>query len=133
MRWCRMIEHGLLKRDWPWVRAGIERICARQRCEFVPEDIYCLIKNGKASLYVNNTRDSFTVAQRTTDGRTGEEGVRLVVTVCDSPADDLLPEFEKIAKDAGCTFMEMDSQRKGFARTGWEVDRIVYRRRLGDG
>jgi len=127
-----MIEHGDLKRDWPMVRKGLEVICARQQCDFIPEDIYHMIKSGRGSLYVNGERDSFMVLRKITHGRTGEEGAEMVVTFCAVGRDsvELIAEIEEIARAAGCTYLEMDSQRRGFARTGWDEDRIVYRRRL---
>jgi len=127
-----MVEHGELKKDWPMVRNGLEVICARQECDFIPEDIYFLIKSGRAALYVNGERDSFTVLRKITHSRTGEEGAEMVVTFCAVGRDslELIAEIEEIARAAGCAYLEMDSQRRGFSRAGWSEDRIIYRRSL---
>ena len=114
------------------VRKGLEAILSKQECDFIPEDIYCLVKTGRAALYVNEERDSFTVLRKITHARTGEEGAEMVVTFSAQGQDSsaLIAEIEGIAREAGCTYLEMDSQRRGFVRTGWKEDRTVYRRLL---
>ena len=42
----------------------------------------------------------------------------------------VLPEIDQLAREMGCAYIEMQSNRKGFERTGWTVHDISYRRRL---
>jgi len=126
------IIHGKLATDWPWVRTGIEKIRERDDAPWLAEDLYCQVKLGAASLYVNEARTSFGIMRPITDAISGEIGIEIVCAYAGS--DDSYPalmnEIDAMAREAGARYVQMASKWKGFSRMGWGVERIIYRREV---
>lgn len=127
-----MIIPGKLNRDWPWVKDGIEVIRKRCNAEWLAEDLYCQIKTGKSSLYVNEAMNAFGIIRPIENPYTGEPGLEILDAYAPigEDTDALMDDIEELAKSKGYVFIQMDSIRKGFERKGWTMKKIVYTRRL---
>lgn len=126
------IIHAHVRQEWHWVRPGLETIIRRNKAYYLSEDIYHRILNGELSLYVNEERNAFAVLRMVSRHTTGETGVYIVALFTEPgmATDEALTALSALAVKSGATYLEMDSRRKGFARTGWDQSFTIYTRSL---
>lgn len=126
-----------IREHWSWVRPGLAEIARENDAAWLPEDIYASIRAGSASLLLaEGDTSGFLVAKVYTEAYEGAKVFYIIA--CFHPAENAQQLYGKavdaMAEELGCAFVEFDSRRKGFERQGgWEIDRIVYRRRLNYG
>lgn len=128
-----MLEATDIRKVWETVRPGLEEIRAEMRADWRPEDLYAMCVNGQATLYTDpGASRGFVVVSRLQNEFTGEP--YLYVHAAWAPGERVgevyLPQIEEIARKAGARFIEILSPRRGFERTGWNLEHVCYRRRV---
>lgn len=122
--------HGELRPNWPWVKEGIENIRRRNKAAWLAEDLYAEIRAGMATLYINEEANSFAIVRPTRDPYTGAHGAELLAVYLEEERGPLEEEFFTYLSNAGAEFLQMDSKRIGFSKIGWDIEKIIYRRRI---
>jgi hypothetical protein len=118
-----------IRKVWEAIRPGLAEIREEMRADWRLEDVYALCFLGKATLYT--AAEGFVILVRMTNEFTGEP--YLYVMACYGRGmvqERYWPDIEMIARQAGCGYVELLSPRRGFERTGWELEHVCYRRRL---
>lgn len=101
-----------------------------------PEDVYAACVNQQAVLWV--TSEGFVVSTTETDPFNGEKTMFLWLAWAVERGNDLVskyqPFFERVAREAGYHQLETRSPFMGLkahlTERGWEVDTVVYTRKL---
>ena len=114
---------------WPSVRTGLEVIQRRTQPDWIPEDIYCALRNNTAFLYAK--WPAFVVIQvlLAASGRT-ELFIWAAFGV--GELDENHEGVEDIARDLDCQSITFFSPRKGWAKNklGYEEVHTLYRKYL---
>jgi len=125
--------HAKLDKEWQWIKPRVEKARTRsQKHRWTVDGIYNIIASGEASLYINDARNSFVVLRPVIDRETGERGASVVVQFFENIEEGkkLIEEMREILKESDIRFVIMTSSFLGFSRMGWEIEEIVYRRRV---
>jgi hypothetical protein len=126
------LERADIRTAWEAVRRGMEQIRTEMRADWRLEDIYALCLWGKATLYT--APEGFVILVRMENEFTAEPYLYVLACHGAGPVQERYwPELERIAREAGCRYVECLSPRRGFERTGWDLEHVCYRRRLDDG
>ena len=132
---------GDIRREWDWVRVGIEEILDKQpQFTFRPEDVYAECINGTATLFID-TNNNFAVTTIETDRHTGKKTFLIWLAWCSSKGlkhysfiGMYVPFFEKVARDFQCSFLENRTslQKLGehYASTGWQLNTMIFTKEL---
>jgi hypothetical protein len=124
-----------IRENWEMVRKGLAEIVAESGAEWMPEDVFRLVENGRASLFMaGDGSPGFIILQKGMISFPREKQIATIIAAW-CPDSDAQGKFmaavEKIARSDGCYSLRMDSTRRGFERRGgWKIDRIVYERTL---
>ena len=111
----KYIPPSELRKNWSWVKEGLEKVRDKGHDTWIVEDIYCDCYEERSMLWIATKEDhavGFMVLQPM--GTTLHVWVAYLLT-----HDDLINGFEhikKIAKQGGCDKLTFTSVRKG-----WEV------------
>lgn len=128
---------GNIYNEWDWVKVGIDEILASvPYLTFRAEDVYALIKNKEAVLWI--IQDGFIVTTTEFDQFSGSKQMLLwLAWVKDRGAARGVKHtefFSKVAKEAGYDSLEIRSSvpelQKYLLDTGWDINTIVYTRPL---
>lgn len=126
-----------IREHWNWVRPGLVEVARENDAAWLPEDIYSSVQAGTASLLLaEGDTAGFLVAQVYTEALGGPKVFYIIAAFHPAGnAQQLYGEaVDETARELGCDVIEFGSLRRGFERQGgWEIDRIVYRRRLNYG
>ena len=131
---------GDTKGAWPFVRKGLEIVKAKTNAEWIPEDVYVHIRSGSASLFVATRWKrpvGFVIVTMTVNPFTGDKTAILWVCYTNERGvvDELLPQVEAMAWDAGCAVVSFQSPRRAWKRRlagqGYELREYVFEKRLG--
>lgn len=128
-----------LKRVWPFVRAGIEKVKSKTGAEWLPEDVYAHLKAGTVSLLVAKRWSQvvgFAILTMTVNPFSGEKVA--VIWICQTDDRDvvnvLLPQVEGLCKSQGCVKVSFQSPRLGWkrrlAKQGYVLREYVYDKRI---
>ena len=60
----RPIAQSELRDYWPWLRAGLEDIAKRYKSDWIPEDIYGVLRSGNAGASIIGDEDGFIILQQ---------------------------------------------------------------------
>lgn len=128
-----MITARPLDETWPIVEAAIIATC--EKLDYppsLPAVLHALCLSGKAYLYTFSESDAFAIVQPQVD--TGTHVVVMYVWMGHNAGQSPLTveQYEaymnELAQGMGATEVRMQSKRKGFERTGWKIEHIVYSR-----
>lgn len=122
-----MIMAPPLNEIWPTVEPKIDRIRQRTNQPWATKDVYSALATGKAYLYCSDDRVSFAVVKPKVDRYSGD--IVLFVWLAwglNGKRAVNLEMLHELARGIGATGLEMESPRRGFERTGWEVKAITY-------
>ncbi len=113
---------------WTWVKAGLEKLIAKTRDDWKPEDVYHELKSGVSFLYLIEDV-GFIVLQKWANYHDGARlFVRAIWAEPNSLAprrDELYDELKAIARQQGCVAMRMTSPRR-WELAGWEPKQTIY-------
>ena len=124
--------------EWDWVKPGIEKILAEQpQLTYRPEDVYAECVNGTATLFTQGR--NFVITQMEVDQYSSNKIFLLWLAWTEerglNHAASLIAFFEQIARDCGCTIIEIKSpvdKLEGYIiENGWDLYTRVFRRKLG--
>tara|TARA_R100001082_G_scaffold67978_1_gene38521 strand:- start:83 stop:499 length:417 start_codon:yes stop_codon:yes gene_type:complete len=130
-----------IRKEWDWVKVGIEEILEGQPQEtFRPEDVYAECVNGTATLFIDEHKN-FSVTQIEVDRYAGHKTLLLWVSWRSnkglshkSISDSYLPFFEDVARDCGCSFVEvrssLDKLNDYYLSRGWSLSTRVFTKKL---
>jgi len=123
------LHQGNLHEVWPFVYNGLESVRRNTPCDWLPEDIYAALKAGEMFLFTAKTGKAFAIVRTSTDCLSGRKYLYIVAAYSakNFSQPEFMPQFEGLAKETGCSYIEMESNRQGFQRTGWKLDRHTYR------
>ncbi len=126
-----MLKQKDIRQCWDQIKSGLEQIRTEMRADWRLEDIYSLCLFGKATVYT--APEGFVILVRMTNEFTAEPYLLVLVCYGLGQVQELYwPEIEQIAKEAGCLYVECLSPRRGFERTGWDLEYVCYRKGLAD-
>jgi hypothetical protein len=118
---------------WPWVSDGLWQIIERTNPTWIPEDVYCDLKAGQASLLTIDGDKGFAVVKRLID----YDGPSMFLWAMWGPGalapmyEEVMSELDNLARAAGCKRIRMMSPRKGWQKVrGWKERDTVYERSL---
>jgi hypothetical protein len=128
---------GDIRKEWHWVKPGIEEILSlAPHLTYRPEDVYAACLNRQAVLWVSD--DGFVVSTTETDPFTDRRSMFLWLAWATERGHDLVskyqPFFERVAREAGYNQLETRSPFlkliTHLTARGWDVDTVVYTRKL---
>jgi len=126
-----------IKDCWDEVKNGIDNIIKENSIlTFRAEDVYSECVNSRAFLFTSDK--GFLVLTEERDDFTGDKTLLIWLAYTYEKGDSNWIEhvdwFNTLATESGCKFIEARSQvpqmRKYAVANGWEIDTIVYRRRV---
>lgn len=127
-----------IRKVWRKVRRGIRSILLEQsQLTFIPEDVYAACVNGQALLWT--TDEGFVITTSEVDEFNDERSFLIWLAFAYGGTGGKLVMkhqqfFENAARDAGYKALEVRSPVLGLKEyllfQGWEIDTIVYTRRL---
>ncbi len=117
---------------WGWVRDGLARVVAKTGDDWIPEDVYCELRNGVSFLYLiyaDAERIGFVVLQKWDKYHAGP---RLFVRALWAQPRELVKRRDEfyealmtLARQAGCVAMRMTSPRH-WELDGWEAKQTIF-------
>ena len=128
---------GDIREEWPWVQRGVEEILKQDpHLTFVPEDVYKACVSKEAILWI--TDEGFVVMTGETDPFTQERTCFLWLAWAKKRGTNLVQQhqdfFIRAASEAGFAKIETRSGvpalQEHLTGAGWDVETIVYSRRL---
>ena len=129
-----------IRTEWSWVRPAIEDILEDDEyLTFLPEDVYAACINEKAHLLV--TEDGFVVTVGEADAFSGERALLVWLAAAKEQGQGLVNVHEEFfmqaAKDAGYSKLTVKSRvpnmRNYLTEMGWDIETVVYSRRVSYG
>ncbi len=128
-----MITALPLEKTWPLAEPAIQETCRRLGyLDSLPGTLYDLCATNKAWLYTCREADTFAIVQPRVNAETGVDYL-FVWAVCNSIGEVLSTQqgndyLDELARSMDCKEIRFQSVRKGFERTGWKIDHIIYSR-----
>lgn len=126
------VDPRYLRDVWGYVRAGLERIVAKTRDDWLPEDVYAELRAGQSALYeidIATERVGFVVLQA---WPAYHSGPRVFVRALWGEPGRLAPvegelydALRAVARKAGARVMRMNSPRRWDA-AGWKLKQYIY-------
>ena len=124
-----MLQPIDIREIWNNIKDKLADLREACHCDWRVEDVYHSCRSGESDLWVAD--DAFTVIRNVENEFTGQPELYIWIFVGDGLVrDKYIPQLEQIARSIGAKKMRMVSPRKGFTRTGWEIDSINYVRAL---
>lgn len=125
-----------VRREWNWIKRGVEEIVSTANVTYRVEDVYAACVTNQAVLWVTN--EGFVISTTETDPYTDEKTMLLWLAWAVERGNDLVSKyqafFERVAKEAGYSQLETRSPFLGLmphlTERGWEIDTVVYTRKL---
>ena len=109
----RYVPPSELHRYWESIKKGLVKVLHKSQADWIPEDVFCSLRNGTSTLHVFNT--GFVVLTPKNDFG----GVTLFVWVAFGKGDvfeEQMPEIRKIAANMGARRIRFESSRPGWAK-----------------
>lgn len=126
-----MLKPADIRREWPWVRPGLERAIEKSAETLWPEDVYAAVVNGQAQLFT--APDGFVVWKMNVCPYTGNR--TLWVWFVWGEGGDMIARYQgqlaELAKHAEADRLAFQSARRGYERVlddSWSVARVEYER-----
>lgn len=126
-----------IQNEWEWVGPGVEEIIANDpNLTFTAYDVYDACEAKQAVLWV--TDEGFVISTGETDPYTGERTMLLWLAWAKERGHNLVAKYQDFfvtaAKGAGFVKLETRSSVRALQdylpSLGWDVDTVVYTRRL---
>jgi hypothetical protein len=121
-----------LRKDWPWVRPLLEKVIAKTREPWWPEDVYAAVTNGKAAMWVCDEPEGVLVAYQDVESWSGDKLLHVWVCYCVGGMESMGEQAYRVLDEAkqrvGAKAIVMDSPRPGWQKAGWRIKRIIYER-----
>jgi hypothetical protein len=128
-----------IRREWDRLKPHIERLHARIKPEWRPEDVFAECAHQKAFLYLSE--EGFLIVQPITDAYSLEQYMHVWIglsydgRIGEGMALRYSKELEELARANGYRRITFESPRAGWLRrlkplSGWGVRSVIYERRL---
>ena len=122
-----MLEPIDIRHGWNRIKDGLVELS--KKCDWIPEDIYHSCKSGASQLWI--AAEGFVILQIMTNEFTGAKELLVWIAVGEGFVQDkYLPQIEQIARSVGAKTVKMESPRLGFARKGWDIEKVTYSREV---
>jgi len=119
------------KENWPIVLPGLQEIQTEQQTPWSPDDLLRMCEDKEAALFLAEDGDGFLIAQPRIAKYTGEKLFYIVACHGEGICQDKYREYvNTLAEIMGAGRIVMTSQRRGFERAGWDLDEIVFSRKV---
>jgi hypothetical protein len=125
---------GNIRREWDWVKPGIEEILSLDPSVTVrPEDVYASVLSGESALYIHD--NFFVVATVDVDKYNGRRTFSIVFSWAKerggANAVTHAEFFEGLARQHNCERIEsksphMPAVEYAVAKMGWEITEITF-------
>lgn len=102
---------------WPKIAVGLRKIVEKNNPDWIPEDVYSELRADRASLYLFDNDEGFTVLRINQSFR----GAVLFIWCFYSPTftnapEKYWPEIQQIARNAGAVTVQFSAPRKGWGK-----------------
>lgn len=118
---------------WPWVRAGLEKAVNKTSQRYLPEDVYVMLRGGRAWLYVVGEQQGFAVMEKLLD----PDGLVLFVFAMWGEPWSIAPmkaqlydELTALAQSIGAKRVRMQGRKGWEAEAYWKPTAIVFEHEL---
>ena len=126
------VDARYLAREWPFVRAGLEKVIAKLHDDWLPEDVYTEIRSGNTGLFILEyacERIGFVCLQIWPAHHSGPRlFVRALWTMPGKGLKhrcDIYDDLREFARAKGCVVMRQQSPRR-WDGDGWTMKQFVY-------
>jgi len=125
-----MLRRAEVDEHWEMVKEGLTAIAKKSPFDCEIGKIRYDIRRGRLRLLIDPPRRGFLIVELKM-----QPAKHLLIWMAWGPngenlTERYLPEIEAMAKQVGAKYMEIRSKRKGYERTGWTVDDIIYKKEL---
>lgn len=104
---------------WPLIRRGLEIVAKKSEADWIPEDIYMALRQGKSTLHIDyngDEYDGFVVITETPDYHGLTLYIWAAYCVTHNAIDRYLPTIKEMARSVGAKKIRFGSPRKGWAK-----------------
>ena len=126
-----MLRPADIRREWDWVRPGLERALAKSAEKLRPEDVYAEVVTGQAQMFA--APDGFVIWKVHVCPYTGHR--TLWVWFVWGEGGDMIARYQdqlvELARHAEADRLAFQSARRGYERAldeNWSVARVEYER-----
>lgn len=123
-----------VRAKWDWIRSGLAAVINRAGSDFVPEDVYHEVMSGRSTVMVQEDERGdelgFVVVNRVQYPHKAVLFVWAMFGQFEQAEEKTLAELDDLARSINANEIECRSRRRGWARKGFEVSEIIYRRKV---
>jgi hypothetical protein len=125
-----MLRHADIDEHWNMVKEGLEAIMRKSPFDCSLVKLRADIRLGRLRLLIDPPKPGFLIVEL----RMQPEPHLFIWMAWSAQGENLmaecLPELEEMALQVGAKYLEMQSKRRGYERTGWTINDIIYRKDL---
>jgi len=125
-----MLRRADIDEHWDMVKEGLDAIMLKSPFDCSISKLRADIKIGNLRLLIDPPSSGFLIVEL----KMQPEPHLLVWMGWSAKGENLMesnmPELEDMARQVGAKYLEMRSKRRGYERTGWTVDDIIYKKEL---
>lgn len=119
-----------IREAWARIRGPLTDMVRKTHARWMPEDVFCLCSEGKASLYLDPDTGAFFVLQILQEMGQSVLFIYAGWTPPDVPVENYWPQVSELARQVGAEEIKMYGRKGFFRNRNWMFEYACYRRRV---